>query len=397
MGHPSIIQATEAFIRSLLRDKLSPDLYYHNLLHTLSVKQACEQLADRSTLADRQREILLLAALLHDVGFVEVYENHEQKSKEIAASFLGEQGYAAENIAEVQACIQATYPPQEPEDLLQELIRDADMYHLASEDYMQYNEALRHEWEVFQDLRYSDPEWVKLNYQFFQNHHYHTEAARHLFGPQKEANLKALKKMVKKNKKKNGDTGQDISGNRPAQMMFKTALRNHLDLSNLADNKANIMLSVNALIITIMVTGEAAGSILDKDNAYVWPALGTLMATCLVSMIYATLATRPIKMTGYTPREKIQAGESNLFFFGNFYSMTYDEYQTGMQEVVSDKDRLESSIMRDLYFLGSSLGNKYRRLRVCYTVFMVGIILTVIVFLVSFAIHQNIFGSSIPQ
>lgn len=387
MGHHTIVETTEKFVRTLLKGKLSPDLHYHNLPHTLSVKAACEQLAARAGLLEPEKEILVLAALLHDTGFTNVYEEHEKESQQIAAVFLGQQGYAQEKIEKVNACIQATYPPHEPQSALEELIRDADMYHLASEDYMQFNESLRHEWEVFQGQVYSDSEWVELNYNFFKDHTYHTDAARELFGPQKKANLKALKKMVKKDKSKK-ESPVDIAGSRSAQMMFKTALRNHLDLSNLADNKANIMLSVNALIITIMVTGSAISQI--KENDFVWPALGVLLTTCLISMIFATLATRPIRMTGYTDEGKIKAGESNLFFFGNFYKMNYKEYQAGMQLVITDNERLESSIMRDLYFLGRSLGNKYRRLRVCYTVFMIGVITTVIVFLISLLIYKPV-------
>ncbi|MDV7394754.1 DUF5706 domain-containing protein, partial [Arthrospira platensis SPKY1] len=130
-------------------------------------------------------------------------------------------------------------------------------------------------------------------------------------------------------------------------MMFKTALRNHLDLSNLADNKANIMLSVNALIITIAM--PLAVSFI-KSNLFLLIPLGCLLATCLLSMIFATLATRPIPMTGYTAKEQIDEGRSNLFFFGNFYSMKYDEYQEGMKAVIADESNLEGSIMRDLFF-----------------------------------------------
>lgn len=389
MEQNSILETTEKFVWDLLQDKLSVDLYYHNLPHTLAVKEACEKLADKAILTEEEREILLIAALLHDSGFSEVYENHEQHSRQIAQSFLQARDYPESKTRRVLECIEATYPPHIPKDKLEELIRDADMYHLGSVDYSQYNEALRHEWEVFQGLFYSDTEWAQLNYEFFSKHDYHTEAARELFGPQKKANLKALKKMTKKNKKnkvKDKTPGVDISSNRSAQMMFKTALRNHLDLSNLADNKANIMLSVNALIITIMVTGGAA-LIEGSTYSYLWAAVGTLFATCLSSMIFATLATRPIKMTGYTDEERIKAGESNLFFFGNFYNMSYKEYQSGMKQIVADKDNLESAIMRDLYFLGRSLGTKYRQLRICYTVFMIGVIITVIVFLISYLIY----------
>ena len=180
-------------------------------------------------------------------------------------------------------------------------------------------------------------------------------------------------------------TPASLNANKSAQMMFKTALRNHLDLSNLADNKANIMLSVNALIITFGI--PLAAPYLDDYPYLLFPLL-CLIATCIGSMIYATLATRPIKMHGYTPEEQIKSAGSNLFFFGNFFKMSYNEYQQGMQHIIKDEQKLEDSIMRDLYFLGKSLGNKYQQLRTCYTVFMAGIIVTVLVFGISYLVSQ---------
>jgi len=159
--------------------------------------------------------------------------------------------------------------------------------------------------------------------------------------------------------------------------MFKTSLRNHLDLSTLADNKANIMLSVNALLITIVMPLAASYV---RDNVYGLIPMATLLLTCLSSMVFATLATRPIHMGGKTDERSIQEGKSNLFFFGNFFKMPYERYEKGMLEVVSDESKLDSSIMRDLYFLGASLGRKYRLLRICYTIFMWGVIVSVALF-----------------
>ena len=176
-----------------------------------------------------------------------------------------------------------------------------------------------------------------------------------------------------------------IQGNRSAQMMFKTALRNHIDLSTLADNKANIMLSVNALIITLIVP-MAVGQI--NDTPFLLIPILILLLTCLISMIYATLATRPIKMNGETQMKTIEQGTSNLFFFGNFYKMKFNEYKKGIYKVLESDDDLDDTIMRDLFYLGKSLGAKYSQLRICYTIFMLGVSLAVLAFLVAYGINQ---------
>lgn len=379
----AIVADTEKFVTDLLTEKLSEDHRYHDLPHTLAVRDACIQIGNQMDLSKNELEILELASLLHDVGYAFTYQGHEAESLHTARNFLHSHGYPEHKLAKVLACIDVTYLSKEPSNTLEEVIKDADLSNLGRENYLELLANLRHEWAVFRHETYDDQEWIALNRKFLKDHQYYTSAARELFGDQKKANQKLLKKMEKKeeiSEKKDKKDKKDlstISGSRSAQMMFKTALRNHLDLSNLADNKANIMLSVNALIITIAM--PLAASYVTQYRYLLIPMI-TLLGTCLASMIFATLATRPIKMTGYTSEGTIRQRESNLFFFGNFFEMTYDEYKKGMQLVVADEENLENAIMRDLYFLGRSLGRKYQQLRTCYTIFMFGVVITVMIF-----------------
>lgn len=386
----SIVAETEQFVADLLNEKLSDDFRYHNLQHTLSVRAACVSLAEKMDVSSEDQEVLELAALFHDTGFSEVYVGHEDKSKKIALTFLQKHDYPEEKLQKVLSCIDVTNPNARPENQLEKIIKDADLCNLAKPEYIDATQDLRHEWALFLNQTFSDRQWDKLNLNFLKDHQYYTLAAHELFDPQKTENIKNLKKLVKKKKAKLKLVDKNsakvaklkpppntLNSNKSAQMMFKTALRNHLDLSNLADNKANIMLSVNALIITFGI--PLAAPYLD-DYPYLLAPLLCLIITCIGSMIYATLATRPIKMTGYTPEEQIKSAGSNLFFFGNFFKMSFKEYQQGMQHIMDDEAKLEDSIMRDLYFLGKSLGHKYQRLRTCYTVFMAGIIVTVLIF-----------------
>lgn len=172
-----------------------------------------------------------------------------------------------------------------------------------------------------------------------------------------------------------------IESSKATQMMFKTALRNHIDLTGIADNKANMMLSINALIITIAMPLLASNFI---GNEFLLLPSSILLLTCILSVIYATLATRPIKMKGSINMDNLEKGNSNVFFFGNFHKMTLDHYRHAMETVIQDDEILEKSIVNDLYFLGRALGNKYSKLRTCYLIFMIGITATVIAFVVSF-------------
>ncbi|MEM9929513.1 MAG: Pycsar system effector family protein [Bacteroidota bacterium] len=392
----SIVGQAEQYVKQLFQEKLTPDHYYHNLPHTQMVVDATRLLASRHELSIAEREALELAAWFHDTGFTETYEDHEEAGVLIAKAWLEVIEYEPAAIEMVCRLIQATQMGHEPTDLLEKILRDADLSNVGRADYLAMLSGLRHEWEVFREEEHGNREWYKLNYAFVSNHRYNTTAAAEIYGTQHQQNVATLKKLAskkkKKKKKKNQKsekvdtrTGNTIATNRSAQMMFKTALRNHMDLSNLADNKANIMLSVNALIVTIAVP-MAAGYV--NSNPKLMIPVIILLLTCLCSMIFATLATRPIPMTGLTTQEDIHQGRSNLFFFGNFYRMSIKEYDEGMDEVIKKDGNLESAIKRDLYFLGRSLGNKYNQLRVCYNLFMVGVVLSVILFGLSYAIFQ---------
>lgn len=372
-----IVQQSEKYVLDLLQKGLQPDHLFHNVAHTLEVRSVALEIAEQMQLSAEEKEILNLAALFHDVGYTEVYDGHEAVSQDLAQAYLQGQEYPTTKLQQVLACIAATRYEYQPQNTLEAIICDADLSNLGREGYLARQASLRHEWAHFRGETYSNKEWRKLNREFFNAHQFHTEVAQQMFGPTKKNNL-ALMKAAKKDKK--GDKAKStapLASSKSVQVMFKTASRNHIDLTNLADNKANIMLSINAIIITITI--PLLPTYLQQDMTLLLPA-ATLLTTCVVSVIFATLATRPISMGGITSPEQIRSGNSNLFFFGNFYKMTFSEYQEGMKTVINNEEVLEDAAIRDLYYLGAALGNKYRLLRNCYTIFMFGVTSTVLVF-----------------
>lgn len=383
MDANGIIEKTGNYVTTLLKEKLTPDHTYHDLEHTLMVKAVAEQLADELKVPDDEREALSLAALLHDVGYVDAYDGHEAVSKQMAKDFLQEQGYPEEKIELVSKLIEATRMEHQPGTELESILKDADLVNLAHPNYEEHLANLRHEWAVFRGEEYNELAWLEENIQFLKKHRYFTGVARDKFQSSKKANEKTLKKKLKQMAKavKKVDSSSLLAGNRSAQMMFKTTLRNHIDLTNIADNKANIMLSINALIITITMPLLASNA---QENPFLLFPTSILLTTCVISIIFATLATRPIRTKGFTRLEDLRQGKTNLFFFGNFYKMNLADYKSGIRQVVSDEEILDDTIITDLFFLGKALGTKFYQLRICYSVFMVGVTITVISFAVAF-------------
>ena len=390
-----IIKAAESYVVNLLQNGLSADFLYHDLQHTLMVAKAARLMAAEMNLSDEEKEILELAALFHDTGFVKIYTGHEEVSQEIAQVFLEKENYPAEKIKTILSCIQATQMGFEPVTSLQKVLKDADFNNLNGQSYKKKAEALRHEWLVFFEEKYTDKEWLKTNVEFWSEHQFYTPEGEALFGKAKEKNLKKLRKQMKeetKNKNKDKDKKKDkgereiqegngILATKSSQMMFKTTLRNHIDLTSIADNKANIMLSINALIITVTMPLLVSNI---EGNKFMLIPTSILLLTCTLSIIFATLATRPVPTSGLTKIEKVGKGVTNLFFYGNFWKMPLDDYKIGIEKVATNDAILDDTVVNDLYFLGKALGRKFFQLRICYSIFMIGMTLTVVSFVASF-------------
>lgn len=165
--------------------------------------------------------------------------------------------------------------------------------------------------------------------------------------------------------------------------MFKTTYQTHNNLSALADHKANMMLSINTIVLSI-IASTLIPKIMDSSHTkLIIPAI-LLMFVCLVSIVFATLSTRPKITEGHVKREDIISRKSNLLFFGNFYNMKLNEFQWGVKEMIKDPDFLYNSMSRDIYFLGVVLSKKYRYLSICYNIFMYGLIISVLAFALAF-------------
>ncbi|RZV56863.1 MAG: phosphohydrolase, partial [Flavobacteriaceae bacterium] len=165
--------------------------------------------------------------------------------------------------------------------------------------------------------------------------------------------------------------------------MYRTQLRNHIKLSDIADTKANILLSVNAIIISLVLS-NLISKLDNPSNDYLIIPTIVFILFSIASMILSILATRPNVTRGEFTKEDVANKNVNLTFFGNFHKMSLEEYEWAVNELIQDKDYVYNSLTKDLYFLGKVLDRKYRILRLTYTIFMLGTIISVILFGVFF-------------
>jgi predicted metal-dependent HD superfamily phosphohydrolase len=191
-----LVSAACAYVAALLRAKKPGWIKFHTFEHAETVVKACKEIGVASRLSDEEIEIVMLAAWFHDTGYVETVEGHEEKSVEIAVSFLRETGFSENKIAQVAGCIRATKMPQAPKTPLEQLVCDADIAHLASREFLRVSELIRFEIEHQMGRNLSEIEWLTRNTNFIKGHRYFTAYAQAKFREQRERNVATLKKRL---------------------------------------------------------------------------------------------------------------------------------------------------------------------------------------------------------
>jgi predicted metal-dependent HD superfamily phosphohydrolase len=385
----------EKYVFNLLNNKLATNYVYHNLAHTQKVIEKTIELAEKLEVDKASLENLQLAALFHDSGFIKKAENHEQESVKILTHFLQEKNLEVKRIEAIASLILATKMGHDPTNDLEKIMTDADCAHLGNKSFEDKTALLRKEWEVTENKNYSDVEWVSINIDFLTNgHKYHTDYALKNWSKGKDKNLAKLLKNKNKieedlKKFKQKKEALDVKKNksdvpeRGVETMFRVALKNHMTLSNIADTKANILLSVNAIIISLALSNLLPKLDNPSNNYLIVPTVIFVIFT-VASIILSILATRPNVTQGKFTKEDVANKKVNLLFFGNFHQMKLNDFEWGITEMMQDRDYLYGSLTKDLYFLGLVLNRKYKILRLTYTVFMIGILVSVAVFAFSF-------------
>lgn len=417
-----LLQKAEQYVRDLYAS-IDEELYtYHNISHTEGVVNASIAMADHYQLPEEDRLALLLAAWFHDTGYIKgIPENHELEGQRIANLFLQGKGVPDLLIEKISGCIAATKIPQLPNNIIEQIICDADLYHLGTDDFINDNKLLRRELIAITGKEISKKDWRRKNIEFLEDHQYFTDYARTKLEPVKQQHLQQLLGKedtgMKENPVKKEDTGKkeipeekipaanksQVSRNpmaatpsnekirkekesrteRGVGTMFRIMSDNHVSLSQMADSKANIMISVNTIVLSILVS-----VLLGKLQYYPQFIIPTVLLciVCLSAIIFAILATRPNVNKGTFNPEDVKQKKINLLFFGNFFKMDLPDYEWAMKEMMNDREYLYRSMIKDIYYLGKVLAKKYKYLRLSYNIFMFGLVVAIIAFVIAFVI-----------
>jgi predicted metal-dependent HD superfamily phosphohydrolase len=385
MHSNNLYKKTEQHVTELFNNNKNPALVFHNLDHTKSVVERTKEIAGHYYLSENDMLVVYLAAWFHDTGYMFTdAEHHEEKSVELMKDFMKLYSPDETLLQMIEECIMATRPPLQHDSLLKQIICDADTYHFGSNEFKDTNKKV---WEEYnhRGTVLNEKEWTLKTMALLETHEFFTKYCKDNLEEKKEKNMKKLKKKSEENDKAEdealslSDMGKDKGGlmSKGIQTMLRLTSENHLRLSDMADSKANILISVNAIIISVILS-----VLLRKLEEVPYLTIPTIifLLVAVTTIVISIIATRPKVSGGTFTNQDIVEKKANLLFFGNFHKATFEEYNGAMREMMRDTDYLYGSLIKDIYTLGTVLGRKYKLLRLAYNIFMVGIIVSVLAF-----------------
>lgn len=375
------------FASDLFKNNLPAQYLYHDYNHTLETITICQEMADYYQLKEADKHLLIISSIFHDTGHTKDYKNHEEEGAQIAKNYLQQKDYPEEQIRKIEKLILSTRYDQQPQGLLEEILHDADIINLGKKSFFNKGKLLRLEWEFFLDKHYTDQEWEKLQFEFLSSHKFLTSYAQEKYSQRRNKNIEKQKEILdqkfneKPKEKKNKNAGRGV------ETMYRSTYRNHINLSSIADNKANMMISINTIIMSVIITISGSGYTFSDDmmihHIRFGIPIGLLLISCLVSVIFAIFSARP-NITHKKDNQESTNNDTSLLFFGNFTNMPLQQYIDNMDSLMTNQKELYHSMSIDIYYLGKVLQRKYNLLRSSYNIFMIGLILSVLTFIFIF-------------
>ncbi|MGZ8558079.1 MAG: Pycsar system effector family protein [Chitinophagaceae bacterium] len=397
-----LLRDTALYVKDYYNNHFTEQYYFHNYNRTMNIVRNCDALAVSMDLGKQELKLAHLAAWFLELGYSRDYHNYQANSVELAKEYFKTKDLEDGIMERIEECILSTRVPQQPVSLVSQLVCDASMYHLAERDALQNADALRAEYAAIARNEFTDEEWLNENIRMISSHFYFTTVARDLFQKRKDKTLaayQAKRELLHTIQKETVEPSlhapamdnkilgeEDIKLERGVETFFRITERRHMDLSTKAHDKASLLISVNAIVMSIVLSVLITK--LEENKYLLLPTL-MLVITCSVTIVFSIISTRPRIIGSHAKNKPGNNDEVNILFFGDFANMSLAEYKKAMKDTYKNRAELYDSLSRDIYYQGIILVWKFKYINVSYNVFMYGFILTILAFIIAFAIHTR--------
>lgn len=420
--HTSYLIATKKYALDKIINEFADTLVYHDINYIRKGEKVILNISDKLDVSQIQVEKILIAHYLQFLGLNDIEEFKAcsepktffdiclHQSLISAKAFLDDLDYP--HTDEVLKIIKESAWQESSECIESNILSDANTIDWSKKNAVNRLRLLYQEFLLLDIVDFGRKEWFEAVLAYLNMHKYKTTYGIQKLEPKKlkiihnierdkkefdkkhnvalkkelnvsDAELKSLKKNLGAVK------GRDDKG---IQTMFRTTSRNHYTLNQMVDRKASIMISVNAILLSLII-GRVVTDI-ETFCIHNSPMLSMLFASTL-SIIFAILAITPTKHHGQFTEKDIRAKKGNLLFFGNYHKMSFREYEWGMLQMLNDSNFLYGSLIKDQYFLGVQLSKKYRHIRTALIVFLLGICLSFVLFIWVISMPDFHFGGGL--
>lgn len=382
-----------AFVLNVFNQKNDTRLVYHNYAFGESLVAAATKIATDNNFDEKTIELSAIAAWFYSTGYLFDYKKPMLRSLEVAERFLHLNEIPPHIQSEVFEGLKTAFEKRPSKSKIAQVLNDAVLSINFGADFFEKNPLLRLEKELMTGQQFSKSDWAQFQLQELLKVQYQTPSGRVNFEPILGNLILQQKELVEKLANNAPQVNQDTPlrkfqslekklPDRATQTFFRTNYRNHINLSSIADGKANIMISVNAILISVIISVVSYRNIMETQPAILMPAI-IFLVTGMTSLVFAVLSARPKVTSVNKDHLNTDISKQNLVFFGNFVHLELEQYEEAMDEMFRNGELIYGNMTRDLYYLGKVLDKKYRYLTISYNVFMVGFVATVLVFLVA--------------
>ena len=266
-----LLHETALFIKEYYQKEFSSDFSFHNYARAVNIVRNCNTIGAQMNLDKEELKVLQLASWFQETGYVKDYYNYQTESVKIADKYFRGNGVDEDIIAIIRETILSTRYPQQPVTLMARVLCDAVMYHFAEKNLPQNIENLSREQREVLKKTYSDNDGLVEIINTMNDHFYFTSAAREMFEKKKQKQKKLLQKklnalqvspaehsnnekQLQTNEKNVDPVSEDMKLERGVETFFRITERKHMELSNLAHDKAGLLISINAIVISIVLS-----------------------------------------------------------------------------------------------------------------------------------------------
>lgn len=391
--HGNVVKKARKYVFALYSEHVSTDRYFHTYTRAFEVFRACKELARALALTDEDSEILFLSAWFVDSRYVGIDQEPKPDSVDIAQAFLEQYGYPAAKTEQVITCIQSVEGAQPVQSPLAEILNDGYWLYLAHSEYIQQAELIRAEQERLSGRTFSDEEWIIQTLDDFTEHPFYTEFTQRKFSRQRAENRLALNHKLRKltrSDKANHKSGKENQLSfREIEDAFRLTSRNYVNLVGVADRKAGLLINVNSIIISVVLAVLLRHLV---DHPVLLGPTVLLLVVCSATIAFAILASRPTHLAN----KSIALTDEPILFFGSFDKtdpaferISWETYCNQIKQLIGNrKEALFDQMSGEVYQTRKLLSRKFRYLSYAYLTFLIGMVLTVLGYIIA-AFIQN--------